>query len=61
MSVKATALGCSYVSFVDNYYGFQINQDNYQNYLTDNWHLNLDGRKVIADKLASIIDGSYGN
>ena len=36
------------VSFLDNYYG-SVNDSNYKEYLTDNMHLNADGRTKIAD------------
>lgn len=39
------------VSFVDNIYG-TITEDNASEYLTDNLHLNLAGRKLIADRAA---------
>lgn len=38
------------VTFVDNLYG-TINEDNASEYLTDNIHLNLEGRKLMADRL----------
>lgn len=39
------------VSFVDNIYG-TITEDNASNYLADNLHLNLSGRRLIADRAA---------
>lgn len=37
------------VTFVDNLYG-TINEDNAYEYLTDNIHLNVEGRKLVADR-----------
>ena len=37
------------VTFVDNLYG-TINEDNAKQYLKDNLHLNVDGRKLVADR-----------
>ena len=37
------------VTFVDNLYG-TINEDNAHEYLTDNIHLNIEGRKLVADR-----------
>ena len=37
------------VSFLDNLYG-TITEDNAKEYLTDNLHLNVDGRKLIAKR-----------
>ena len=37
------------VTFVDNLYG-TINEDNAHEYLTDNIHLNVEGRKLVADR-----------
>ena len=42
------------VTFVDNLYG-TINEDNAVEYLTDNIHLNLSGRRAIADRAADAI------
>lgn len=42
----ASALG---VTFVDNLYG-SIHEDNADLYLTDNIHLNVDGRKLVAQR-----------
>lgn len=42
------------VSFVDNLYG-SITEDNASEYLSDNLHLNLSGRKLIADRAADAI------
>lgn len=38
------------VTFVDNLYG-TINEDNASEYLSDNIHLNAEGRKLVADRL----------
>lgn len=38
------------VTFVDNLYG-TITEDNASEYLTDNVHLNVEGRKLVADRL----------
>ena len=38
------------VTFVDNLYG-TITEDNAPEYLTDNIHLNVEGRKLVADRL----------
>lgn len=38
------------VTFVDNLYG-TITEDNAPEYLTDNVHLNIEGRKLVADRL----------
>ena len=37
------------VTFVDNLYG-TINEDNASEYLTDNIHLNVEGRKLVAER-----------
>lgn len=37
------------VSFIDHLYG-TINEDNAKEYLTDNLHLNVKGRKLVADR-----------
>lgn len=38
-----------YVTFVDNLYG-TVTEDNASDYLTDNIHLNLEGRKKVAER-----------
>lgn len=38
-----------YVTFIDNLYG-TVTEDNASNYLTDNIHLNLEGRKKVAER-----------
>ena len=42
------------VTFVDNLYG-TINEDNALEYLVDNVHLNLSGRRAVADRAADAI------
>lgn len=43
------------VSFVDNLYG-TITEDNAQDYLTDNVHLNADGRKLVAKRFMQALN-----
>lgn len=43
------------VTFVDNLYG-TITEDNASEYLTDNLHLNLDGRKKIAQRFVDALN-----
>lgn len=43
------------VSFIDNYFG-TINEDNYQKYMLDHMHYNNDGRDMLADRIADIIN-----
>ncbi len=43
------------VSFVDNVYG-GIHEDNAPGYLTDNLHLNEQGRKLIADRMKEALE-----
>ena len=43
------------VSFVDNLYG-TITEDNAQDYLTDNLHLNAEGRKLIAKRFMQALN-----
>lgn len=43
------------VSIIDNFYG-SINEDNHQQYLTDHIHLNDAGRKLMAERLAELIN-----
>lgn len=45
------------VSIIDNYYG-TINEDNYQDYMTDYLHCNDKGREVLAKRLAELINKS---
>lgn len=42
------------VTFVDNIYG-TFNEDNAKDYLTDNLHLNQDGRQKVVERLAHAI------
>lgn len=48
------AMDCG-VSFIDNYYG-TINEDNYQTYMRDYMHYNDEGREVLAERIADIIN-----
>ncbi|MCR5503284.1 MAG: SGNH/GDSL hydrolase family protein [Lachnospiraceae bacterium] len=43
------------VSIVDNYYG-TINEDNYEEYMTDHMHYNDAGRELLADRISDIIN-----
>ncbi len=43
------------VSFVDNIYG-TIHEDIAPDYLSDHYHLNLEGRKLVAERLAKAIN-----
>ncbi|MGN0330894.1 MAG: SGNH/GDSL hydrolase family protein [Kineothrix sp.] len=43
------------VSIIDNFYG-TVNEDNYQEYMTDNIHLNDAGRELMAERLAEVIN-----
>ena len=43
------------VSVIDNYYG-SVNEDNYNDYMTDYLHLNNDGRKLLAERLVKVIN-----
>lgn len=43
------------VSFVDHLYG-TINEDNAKDYLIDNLHLNLDGRKKVAERFEAALN-----
>jgi len=61
MAVKAIIADSSYVSYVDNYFGSAINETTYNTYMADSWHLNVAGRKLVADKLISVLDGSYSS
>ncbi len=51
------AISCG-VSIIDNYYG-TINEDNYKDYMTDYIHLNDAGRKLMADRLAELVNTGY--
>lgn len=48
------AMDCG-VSFIDNYFG-TINEDNYEEYMTDHMHYNDAGREKLADRIADIIN-----
>lgn len=48
------AMDCG-VSFIDNYFG-TINEDNYEEYMTDYMHYNDAGREKLADRIADIIN-----
>ena len=43
------------VSFVDNLYG-TIHEDNAKEYLTDNLHLNVKGRKAVAKRFVEALN-----
>lgn len=43
------------VTFVDNLYG-TITEDNAKDYLTDNLHLNVDGRRLIAQRFVKALN-----
>lgn len=42
------------VTFIDHIYG-TINEDNAPEYLTDNFHLNVEGRKLVADRFVEAL------
>ena len=42
------------VTFIDHLYG-TINEDNADEYLTDNLHLNVEGRKLVADRFVDAL------
>lgn len=46
-------MDCS-VSFIDNFYG-SVNEDNYQDYMTDYIHFNDAGRELLADRFVQCI------
>lgn len=46
------------VSIIDNFYG-TINEDNYKEYMTDHIHLNDEGRKLLASRLAELVNTGY--
>lgn len=52
------AMDCG-VSFIDNYFG-TINEDNYQEYMTDHLHYNNAGREKLAERIADIINNRMG-
>lgn len=47
------------VSFIDNYFG-TINEDNYEEYMSDHMHYNNAGREKLADRIADIINNRMG-
>lgn len=47
--------GAGGVSFIDNYYG-TINEDNYEEYMTEQSHYNEKGRDALAERIADIIN-----
>ncbi|MCM1056992.1 MAG: GDSL-type esterase/lipase family protein [Firmicutes bacterium] len=50
ISKAAETCSAEQVSFVDNFY-VTFNEDNASNYLTDNMHLNSEGRKKVIERL----------
>lgn len=46
------------VSIIDNFYG-TINEDNYKEYMTDHIHLNDAGRKLLASRLAELVNTGH--
>lgn len=52
------AMDCG-VSIIDNYFG-TINEDNYQEYMTDHMHYNDAGREKLADRISDIINTYIG-
>lgn len=46
------------VTFIDNIYG-TVHADNADMYLTDNVHLNVEGRKAVADRFAEIFEATW--
>lgn len=46
------------VSVIDNFYG-TINEDNYEEYMTDHVHLNDAGRKLMAERLAELVNTGH--
>ncbi len=60
IAYKNIAVGCN-VSFIDNYFG-TITADDYEQYLEEDLeHLNAEGRKAIARRIASFIGVSQGS
>lgn len=47
------------VSIIDNYFG-TINEDNYEQYMTDYMHYNDAGRELLAERIADIINNRMG-
>lgn len=52
------AMDCG-VSIIDNYFG-TINEDNYEEYMTDYMHYNDAGRDILAERIANIINNRMG-
>lgn len=52
------AMDCG-ISFIDNYFG-TINEDNYEEYMTDHIHYNDAGREKLAERIAEIINTRMG-
>lgn len=52
------AMDCG-VSIIDNYFG-TINEDNYEEYMSDHMHYNDAGRELLADRIADIINNRMG-
>lgn len=52
------AMDCG-VSIIDNYYG-TINEDNFEEYMTDHMHYNDKGREKLAERIADIINNKMG-
>lgn len=48
------------VTYLDNYYGVRINAENYKKYLEENIYPNVEGRKMIAERLAKVLNKSTG-
>mgnify|MGYP003514170118 CR=1 FL=1 len=46
------------ITFIDNIYG-TVNCDNADMYLTDNVHLNLEGRKAVAQRFSEIFEKTW--
>ena len=46
------------VTFIDNIYG-TVHADNADTYLTDNVHLNLEGRKLVAQRFSEIYKATW--
>ena len=56
ISAKSAAVQMN-ATYLDNYWGIDINAENADNYLTDSTtYPNADGRKLIADKLSETIN-----
>lgn len=55
VSKSAEICSVAQVTFVDNFY-VTFNEDNARNYLSDNMHLNSDGRKKVIERLVYAIN-----